>query len=105
MPLMTMDMRYLNEVAQGIRSFDRSLSVFLNQKPEEQLRILHQLEFMCYEAGADRYDGRRAVAKARLGLGFHALWRPGRKWYGIRINFATTKKGAEILRERDPKEF
>jgi hypothetical protein len=97
--------RYMNEVAQGLRTFDRSVEVFEAQSASRRLTILRLLAFMCAEARADTCDARDAIAQAQLGRKFHPLWRPGRLTQAFGTRFPTTKRGALILSDQDRVEF
>jgi hypothetical protein len=97
------DVKYLNEVAKGLRSFDRALALFEAQEPDSQIVTLEELAFMCREAIANREEARAAIAQCHLPADFHPLWRLGR--YETALSFAGTQRGFHILIEQDSKEF
>jgi hypothetical protein len=71
-----MDTRYLNEVAQKLRTFEESLAAFERLSREEQLAVLGVLEFMAHQAHATSEDVPEALTRGLVEPSFRPAWQP-----------------------------
>ena len=71
-----MNARYLNEVAQGLRSLEESLAAFERLSHDEQLAVLQILEFMTHEAHPASGDVTTALGRIQAEPSFRPAWLP-----------------------------
>ena len=71
-----MNARYLNEVAQQLRSWEESSAAFERLSHDEQLSVLQSLEFMAHQAHATLGDVATALRSIQAEPSFRPAWSP-----------------------------